>query len=292
MTVSENSFILRRIRHTGASGEVVFNENFYINQDKNPGIFHCVAYGDSLWRKDYEISKVRGTYISFNLYLEGDALIEYQGRKYSIKAGDLVAAQFRNNFRIRTGPAGIIRKRCLLLSFSPVQSMICRQLLPDDLSIIHLEEPERMIGILDRMAQEVKGEGDRERVAHLILDFFYEIQRQQNNENYPEELKAALLLIARPEHGRIDRQELARHCRVSISTLNRLFQRYLKCSPGQYMLQQRLELAVRLLELGNMSIKQIAYEAGFSSPNFFNRIFRKYYNMTPKEFQRQQEQIG
>ena len=286
--MSENSFSLHQHKVAGNSGEIICNDNFYINQDDTPGIFHCFAYGDSLWLKDYSVNKVCGAYISFNFYLEGNALIEYQGRKYEVRAGDLVMAMFRNSFRIRTGDAGIVRKRCLLLSYTPLQSIICRQLLPDDLTIIHIKNSDAVSGILDRISNEIKSDGNREKLAHLILDFFHEIQRQQESSNYPDVLKEALRFIARPDSGKIGRQELARHCRVSISTLNRLFQTFLKCSPGQYILNQQLALAARLLVLGNMSIKQVAYDAGFSSPNFFDRIFRKYYNMTPKEFQRRQ----
>ena len=287
LIMAKNSFSLHRYKAVGSSGEIICNDNFYINQDDTPGVFHCFAYGDSLWLKDYSVNKVCGAYISFNFYLEGNAMIEYQGRKYEVNAGDLVMAMFRNSFRICTGSAGIVRKRCLLLSYTSLQSMIIRQLLPDDLTIIHVKNPDAFSGILDRISNEIKGEGDRDKLAHLILDFFHEIQHQQESSNYPDVLKEALRFIARPDSGKISRQELACHCRVSVSTLNRLFKSFLKCSPGQYILRQQLALAARLLTLGNMSIKQVAYDAGFSSPNFFDRIFRKYYNMTPKEFQKQ-----
>ena len=51
-------------------------------------------------------------------------------------------------------------------------------------------------------------------------------------------------------------------------------------------LNRAREKAQQMLCISN--IKQIAYEAGFSSPMFFSREFRQHYGMTPSAFRHKQ----
>ena len=47
-----------------------------------------------------------------------------------------------------------------------------------------------------------------------------------------------------------------------------------------------IELSKKLLEEKKLSVKQIAYELGFRSPNNFNMFFRKHLDISPGEYQR------
>ena len=46
----------------------------------------------------------------------------------------------------------------------------------------------------------------------------------------------------------------------------------------------RMEKAIRLLKDTNMSIKEIAYDCGFDESNYFIRVFRQMYDMTPQQY--------
>lgn len=283
-----SSFTLRKNRICGSDGKTLLFETFYLNNetlaDAMNGIFHCFAYGDSLWNANYQSKKVCSNYISFNYYLEGGADIQYGSRRLHVCAHDMLLAQFRNGFSIRTGREGIARKQCLLLSYTPLQSAIIRQLFPEDLAVIHLPEPEKVSAILAQISDAVKKSVAKDALSHLILSFLQELCRQRDFGCYPDTLNDALRFIALPGNENVDREQLAAHCKVSVSTLNRLFIQHLKCSPGQYLLRKKLDFSARMLMLDNINIKQIAYQSGFSSPAFFTRIFKKHYGMTPKEF--------
>lgn len=55
-------------------------------------------------------------------------------------------------------------------------------------------------------------------------------------------------------------------------------------SPQQFVSQKRVELAKRLLCEETASITDIAYEMGFSSPQYFSLFFKKYTSLTPFEY--------
>ncbi len=55
-------------------------------------------------------------------------------------------------------------------------------------------------------------------------------------------------------------------------------------TPVEYIRSYRLEKAMTLLKKSDMTIAEIAYQVGFSTPNYFAKSFRNKYNMLPSEF--------
>lgn len=55
-------------------------------------------------------------------------------------------------------------------------------------------------------------------------------------------------------------------------------------STSAFIRDQRLRLAIQLLEKSGDSISEIAYAVGFSSPSYFIKCFKETYEMTPSEY--------
>ena len=60
----------------------------------------------------------------------------------------------------------------------------------------------------------------------------------------------------------------------------------------QLINEYMMELSKKLLEEKKLSVKQIAYELGYRSPNNFNMFFRKHLDISPGEYQRSQYRLG
>ena len=80
--------------------------------------------------------------------------------------------------------------------------------------------------------------------------------------------------------------ELARQFHISEGYLCRLFRSMTKRSVVEYVTDCRISVSARLLKESDMDIGQIAGRAGFNNISYFNRVFRRYMNMTPKEYRR------
>ena len=108
----------------------------------------------------------------------------------------------------------------------------------------------------------------------------------------PRELAAAVSSLLEPairyihshfaEELRLDL--LAEQCRVSKSHLIRCFQRYVSCTPHEYLLQYRLRQAKHLLSSTDATVEQIAERCGFNSASHFTRAFRQSNGMPPSVF--------
>lgn len=77
---------------------------------------------------------------------------------------------------------------------------------------------------------------------------------------------------------------LAEESHVSKYYLCRLFRNYTGMSIVQYLNEQRLASARRLLSQTQRSITSIAQDCGFGSPSHFCALFREHEGVTPREF--------
>ncbi len=79
--------------------------------------------------------------------------------------------------------------------------------------------------------------------------------------------------------------DIARAADVSERECLRCFQRSIQTSPMQYLLKYRImQGAAQLAEHPSSTISEIAISCGFNSPSNFTKLFRRFYNCTPREY--------
>jgi transcriptional regulator GlxA family with amidase domain len=87
-------------------------------------------------------------------------------------------------------------------------------------------------------------------------------------------------------HQNLSIDDLSKQACMSKSHFFRSFKQEFGISPIDYILQERIERAKFLLKNSAQSIAQISYEVGFSSPAYFNRMFKKITNETPQHYKK------
>ncbi|MBK7700708.1 MAG: helix-turn-helix transcriptional regulator [Saprospiraceae bacterium] len=78
--------------------------------------------------------------------------------------------------------------------------------------------------------------------------------------------------------------DLCREVNLSRSQLYRKTKALLGENIGDYLQNKRLAHAEELLQKSELSISEIAYASGFSSPHYFATVFKQKYNMSPSQF--------
>jgi AraC family transcriptional regulator len=79
---------------------------------------------------------------------------------------------------------------------------------------------------------------------------------------------------------------LAASVKLSKPHFIRLFRNTTGTSPHRYIVQTRIERARRMIESSELSLAQVASEAGFASQSHLNRTFRDRYGVTPGELRK------
>jgi transcriptional regulator GlxA family with amidase domain len=82
-------------------------------------------------------------------------------------------------------------------------------------------------------------------------------------------------------------EAVARKLEISQAHLTRLFDRHFGVSPLQYYRRLRMEVAASRLINSTASVKEIAWELGYSNPFHFSRSFKRFAEMSPVEYRRQ-----
>lgn len=88
-------------------------------------------------------------------------------------------------------------------------------------------------------------------------------------------------------HERLRIHEIAEQIGLSRDYLSKLFKKETNITLHQYILNEKLKEALLLIENGT-HYDAVCYDLGFSSETHFITCFKKKYNMTPKEYIKQQ----
>ncbi len=87
-------------------------------------------------------------------------------------------------------------------------------------------------------------------------------------------------------------ENVSRHCGLTPSYFSYLFHKTFGSSFSAYLTDCRLRCACYLLSDTDISVTNVVYESGFSSPSRFFRVFRARYGCTPGEYREKHEQIA
>ncbi len=167
---------------------------------------------------------------------------------------------------------------------------IGRQYTPD---LQKSQEIDRLFSSVNSLVKKDKNENIFE-ITILLMQMLSLIVKSDDLviSNYSSTLTSILVYIDQNFTDDITLDEIAKHFFITKSYLCRLFKNNLNLTVMEYILLKRLSHAKMLLKTTDHPISNIAYESGFSSASYFNHIFRKSENMTPKEYKHIVEQIA
>jgi transcriptional regulator GlxA family with amidase domain len=136
--------------------------------------------------------------------------------------------------------------------------------------------PEISAGVAEQFVYDhVRESGDRQRVPlrHTVG-------------NQSEKLIVAVELMEANIREPISQSELADYVGLSRRQLQRLFQRYLTCTPSRHYLAVRLLRAREFLRQTNMSLVEISAQTGFGSSSHFSKSYKEFYHYSPSDERR------
>lgn len=74
---------------------------------------------------------------------------------------------------------------------------------------------------------------------------------------------------------------------VSAGHLTRTFKKRCRMTVTDYILKKRMELAGELLKKPELTVTMVSDSVGFGNYSYFTEQFKKYYGITPREYQKQ-----
>ena len=253
--------------------------------------FHCIEWH---WHREFEF-----------LYVESGKVLCGIGEKQIILSeGDAIFINSKILHRFYASSGGVIPNFVCMPEFiAPENSLVYKKyilpIISSNMAFQCFQSAEpwqaRIIQIMIKIMETQENEIIRELSTLALLQnlwlIFYENVKLSDKEKMQTVDEAAQKRVQlmmqyiheNYKHG-LSLNEIASHIGVSKSTALHLFQRFLHTTPVNYLIEYRLQAASRLLKNMNKKVKTIAYESGFHNVDYFCRLFKNRYHVTPSEY--------
>lgn len=155
----------------------------------------------------------------------------------------------------------------------------------DPIDDSHLE------GLMGALYEECRGSDDVSRglIDRLVVKIMRNLARGCSSPKKHlaignSSFDAVIASMLTPRSTTLTLGELARYCGVSESYFSRKFSAIFGCSPHDYLLNTRVELAKNRIFQGSNSLADVALETGFCDQAHLARQFRRRAGMTPGQY--------
>lgn len=257
------------------------------------GLLHLFGCGESFFRPGAEIP-IEHPYWAVQWITEGGGVLHCGGGRFRLRKGDVFLASPDSPYTFRLSQKDFLKKKYLLFDHGPLMSLVGNQEVLRRQDILHPAEQERIAGIFDRIQQTVSVRTPCQSVelSNLGYALFAELASQMGRDGKKGEFEMILEEIMSHLGAGYSLDSLAGKFHVGKRTLNRLFRKYVNCTPVQYLIRMRLEYAAQLLSLNTHDIQSVAEECGYRDAAFFSREFKRRYGVSPRDFHRKQLHAG
>ncbi|MES9667442.1 helix-turn-helix domain-containing protein [Bacillus nitratireducens] len=229
---------------------------------------------------DLELSKGRRNFIFHSNLSYERVLLDYVKKRRINKIKDIFDYSI-----VGEAELGLLSKRNRLRSEKNLMitgiALVCRAAIEGGLNA------ETAFTLSDFYIQQLEELGSLKAILKLmeeaIMDFTNRVH-QLNEEKYSATITACQHYIYDHLYDDIRLNHLAQMCHLSPNYLSSLFKKEVGKPLSEYIQQQRVDEAKKLLLLTNYSILDISMWLNFNDQSYFIKIFKKYTGLTPRQF--------
>lgn len=122
-------------------------------------------------------------------------------------------------------------------------------------------------------------------VNHLLgYAYSYDMQSSFDDVKIINQINKAKIIILENLNTTITPENIANELNMSYSWFRRVFKKYTGFSPAIYINELKIQKSKELLTNTDQTSREIAFEMGFDSPDYFCTIFKKKTGMTPIQY--------
>lgn len=250
------------------------------------------------WHDEMEVVLVEDGEFDEDIDLEsyhikkGDIIIINPKTLHSFKQTEGFSARFRTIIFNLSMLMSNNTDACSIKYFAPFTEDIYMSPIVISESQPHYEELASCVRKLIRL-YDTKGDFFELRIKSELYELFYilfshffiaEDHQPSIKDTTTRNIRTILDYISENYTRPITIDELSDKVNLSKHYFMRFFKKYMGMTCIEYINDYRLNVATNLLLTTGMQITEVAARIGVNNLSYFNRIFKKKYNMTPKEY--------
>lgn len=174
------------------------------------------------------------------------------------------------------------------LEIKPINQLLHSEL-PPSVNIFK-EKKYNILEHIDKIntISDTKKEIQKIQYQSLLLEIFSEFFHPENTEknNIPDWLNEIYKKMQIKENFIKGRKVIIDLSSRSEAHTCRMFKKYFKMTPSQFINNKRLNYAANLLIHTRMEIQDIYFKAGFNNKNYFYELFKEKYKIPPGEYRK------
>lgn len=266
------------------------------NQYHNNGVYvssdldlkpYPIYVGDVLHVPDELIKMHTHGHYEFSLFIFGETEVIVGQKKYIVKPGDLLV----------TKPGDIHEFGPSIKDSMGFYYFGIAEIVPEDLAFVYMKNRHRLFTdcwdmepLFAQLYNEAKyPKFGVQHVMHGIMTrILYLLARKMSPGTKDRQASCEIVGVARAyidanlHHG-ITIKQVADYCCLSESRLSHVFTEKTGMSISGYINHVLMHSAIRMLEDTGNSITGIASELDYPSPQYFSRVFKKFWGYSPRE---------
>jgi AraC-like DNA-binding protein len=232
----------------------------------------------------------------YNSYLlvytrEGEGSLHYRGHTYQILPGQAFLLNCKEYHYYETHPQKLWGLQWIHFNGEACQSYY-EHIIKQGNPVMTLRESSIIPASLDRLLELYRSRSAHSDImsAKLIADLLTELLLQSETceiKDIPQFVMQALNELERNCARKIKLDDLARDLNVSKFHLAREFRKHIGFSVSEYLIFLRLSMAKEMLKYTDLSVEEIALQAGFHQSSHLIRFFRRQEDTTPLAFRKE-----
>ena len=160
----------------------------------------------------------------------------------------------------------------------------------DDLRLcLYQDGTHRISKILAELLSEISQQpyGYQEMLEIKLNEIMLHIAREENNTGDTKNFDYIINFLQENFHEHIILSDCAKQLNISYDYFQHKFKMLTGTSPQQFLIEQRLLFAKKLLTDGNFNCTEIAYRCGFSTSAQFSAFFKRRFGQSPLQYKKQ-----
>lgn len=261
------------------------NNEIKINKNYPPNMSFGV-YSNVVIPPDSYVCKKNDRMFSRFFYIKKGMILFNRGTENEIRAGKGDIVFLPSDVTYRSAWDTSDKGEYITLHFNMKEGYVS---LPNELCIIAKDNKgiygemfENLLEVWERgaLGYELEILSGIYRVIHQIFcDMTYKKIKNKNSIIYP-----GILYLENHYLEDVTVEQLAKMCNTSEGNFRRLFKKYKKMPPVSYRNYLRIKKAAILINSGECNVGEAARAVNISDICYFNKIFKKIYGKTPREF--------
>ena len=292
-SVYEDTSVARTHQPRYFSRQVIEAQRFYLNLRRDiPDDLAVMSGGLEKCTPDYDNARKSFAHPCIEFVVRGSGIVKFGNTGHALTPGTLFAYGPRLGHRITSAPDAPLWKYFVVFTGANSLTLLAQAGLKSG-SVGHITQPERLQSIFDDLISQGLGDhADRARQCVTVLQYLIlkigELRRP--SDEFGAKAYATYERVRRhiAEHFETITclSEIAEVCAIDEAYVCRLFRRFGRESPFQYLLHLRLNRAAALLQTTEWLVKDIAAALHFTDAFNFSRTFRNAFGVSPNELRR------